>query len=935
MTVSFSGLANRTRGADCALVFEADFGSGAEGFATNPGGCDGDTDPLCRITPPSPPPGEECDQTISYSPSDRGPLETVLLTNPGSCYAKLGRVEPTLEAAGSGGDGAVFSVSTTQHEDSQGFHYWKVSAISVSGGEEYEDGSPVTISHSVGDTKIVKAQATLSTNAEGVPVSVTVTEQGNYYRESKDAEPYVADVTVTPCGFELGDIGECPYPTSVTEDDCPPSLGKEACEAWVIEQLAKCSEWLAEQIAAATASIEATVDDDPYSDTFGQIAALSVEQGGDGYLAWRWKEACHQRMNGSWVLRAKTPTELVSLTLTSCYGSGACVRVVPLGDRLSPKLCIYGNGTGGTITETVSPPRYEKPEDNPWKPYWEITDVTASGGTGYANSQQAVITYSGATVEQEAEITLQANGGVLTGATLDRDKPGKFYIQKEYAGQPTQIREVEIVAKGSGYAKLGRREPVVTATASSGSGATFTPTLAIDQDECGVDYWYIDSVSVSGGTGYQTGAALSFSVQGDGTEEKPASGSVVTSEEPEFEGVPVSVTVSDGGRYYEETDKDPPYVAEVTVLVEQIPPSAGSGAEFNVIVEDNPTSPDFGKIKKVEITDDGQGYSLWGGPKDCEYYGPCGIELRFLGTNKEPEVEYDGGVFRTAEPLVNCNTIPSPADILHSIGHGQVSISRGGTWVPDRPCLCDKTDNLNCTPVPPSTEVCRASQVNFSQTPCLPCRGPCAECDPCPSGCHCSGGSCEPCEGPCDGDNPCPDGCACDDGFCGPGECCYCPARIFGYDFVYVDPVTNQYFWDTEEEANDAADIAVGYGEQMVEEMSEAGYCSVTMTVADPRVVPFFADFLDPPRVAWQLAGGGFGAGAQLLQIQAGCCGVEGDGVENIIGPKFPGTNIPVFGGHWPCEEVPVEEIPGLNCVPCSGCQGDPCCRPGVGNPLP
>lgn len=72
------------------------------------------------------------------------------------------------------------------------------------------------------------------------------------------------------------------------------------------------------------------------------------------------------------------------------------------------------------------------------------------------------------------------------------------------------ISSVSLENKGSGYAKIGRVAPTLTITGGSGTGATFAPTLSQSQDSCKVDRWALASVSVTGGTGYQTGDALTI-----------------------------------------------------------------------------------------------------------------------------------------------------------------------------------------------------------------------------------------------------------------------------------------------------------------------------------------------------------------------------------------------------------------------------------------
>jgi len=80
------------------------------------------------------------------------------------------------------------------------------------------------------------------------------------------------------------------------------------------------------------------------------------------------------------------------------------------------------------------------------------------------------------------------------------------------AGTAGPISAVAVVDGGSGYAKRGRQEPDLLIT-GGGSGMVATPTLAMETDECGLPYWVIDSVSVSGGTRYAAGQTLNVATQ--------------------------------------------------------------------------------------------------------------------------------------------------------------------------------------------------------------------------------------------------------------------------------------------------------------------------------------------------------------------------------------------------------------------------------------
>lgn len=120
--------------------------------------------------------------------------------------------------------------------------------------------------------------------AGSAPVSVTVTEPGNFYKEDSTVAACVADITITPCGGGSG------------------------------------------------AEITATVDTSPTSGTFGAITALTVTESGTGYLAWEWACLNQSELNGdSIVLAAVNPKKLVTVSVESSFGSGACITVDAVG----------------------------------------------------------------------------------------------------------------------------------------------------------------------------------------------------------------------------------------------------------------------------------------------------------------------------------------------------------------------------------------------------------------------------------------------------------------------------------------------------------------------------------------------------------------------------------------------------------------------------
>lgn len=109
------------------------------------------------------------DAPAAASPCDyvgmSGPISGVTLTNKGSGYARLGRVEPTVSASVSGGTGATLSVTLSEEAEYLGdgcmeAPYWSVESVSVTaGGSGYSDGTAVTFSAASGDTVVSHAKA--------------------------------------------------------------------------------------------------------------------------------------------------------------------------------------------------------------------------------------------------------------------------------------------------------------------------------------------------------------------------------------------------------------------------------------------------------------------------------------------------------------------------------------------------------------------------------------------------------------------------------------------------------------------------------------------------------------------------------------------------------------------------------------------------------
>jgi hypothetical protein len=364
--------------------------------------------------------------------------------------------------------------------------------------------------------------------------------------------------------------------------------------------------------------------------------------------------------------------------------------------------------------------------------------------------------------EDRGLVWLQFSACIGSGAAGTVDAP-RAAAPCDIEGMAGPITGATVTNGGSGYARLGRVQPTVTASAAGGTGAAFSVTLAEESENLGdgcmpAPYWSVASVSVTnGGSGYSDGVAVTFSAaSGDTTVEAakayayfsvaapvatatvygtgtgaalsptfavatpptfPASrGGPVN---PPFCGQPIRTvytvtgfTITDGGsgysvddiveisfssnadgvetsaigsfsvssvdqdgaitavavnyggnyggsltdelaevvvegcaggagNYYREDASAPPYVADVTVTVNQEAPSTGSGAVITATVEDDTASANFGKVTALTVADGGTAYLNT--PTTCQL--PDTLYFTWNGiTNAVPLAEFTAGI---------------------------------------------------------------------------------------------------------------------------------------------------------------------------------------------------------------------------------------------------------------------------------------------------
>jgi hypothetical protein len=345
-------------------------------------------------------------------------------------------------------------------------------------------------------------------------------------------------------------------------------------------------------------------------------------------------------------------------------------------ERIEPTLDLSittSGGTGATFSISLLT-NGDDPET------WKIDSVSVTTpGTGYGffDTAEAYVTDPIGGVDFAAilvlyvtrvEPTLSISGGDGTGADIDP----VLIADVDFNGKNVwRIDSVTINDGGAGYTestnltvnidagepgfgwgailvpRVTRSEPTtltVSVSSIDGSGADLEVVLTPGTDPYGYDIWEVTSITINdGGFGYDDFDSVSINL-GGAIEQSPAYGYV----EVDGSGTITSITLYDGGRYYEtdgvivavdiddngeyahtdgtidtiEVDPYSPgaYWAEQEtgeVIVD--PPdvtvetnSAGSGAVLTPVIDDDPDSPTFGQITSITVTSAGADYKLDG-----------------------------------------------------------------------------------------------------------------------------------------------------------------------------------------------------------------------------------------------------------------------------------------------------------------------------------
>ena len=396
------------------------------------------------------------------------------------------------------------------------------------------------------------------------------------------------------------------------------------------------------------------------------------------------------------------PISTVELT---SGGGGYALRA-----RTSPTLSVTGDGIGASFTVTTS-----EVAGDCGIPHWKITSATVKGGTGYVQGEALTVglledefeevaaSLTLNTVRAAPTLTATVQGGagatVTVTSTSNGGSPETFSISAisvGSGGSGYSDRAAVSIVLGSGdveqapaaaIARTVRTQPTITATAQAGgTGASLTVSLTQSTDGEGRPVWGVSSVGVSsGGTGYtvndqltfvvtvgqvssiaaarvsavsETGAISAVVVDSPGEAFVP-SGQVdvvvLTSGGTYYKESPDTVTVNNGGKYYRETG-GAPYVAGVTVTINQVSPSAGSSGVIAASVDASTASPTFGQIASLSISNAGTAYLAW----EWKYRTPLGnLDLStidgYVG-DEEQLLGHDGGACLKWFSVTTCAT---------------------------------------------------------------------------------------------------------------------------------------------------------------------------------------------------------------------------------------------------------------------------------------
>jgi hypothetical protein len=595
----------------------------------------------------------------------------------------------------SGGAGASLSVSLEKFADANGRDGWRVFSISIdNGGAGYATGDAVSFSvvddpgfdqHVVFDAvatvgEIGESGEVLSiavANAgeywrdtgtidsvevrdggayglAGVVDTITLAEPGKYYKEDRAAEPLIAEVTI-----------------EITQNY--PSNGSGA-------------------------DLEAVVDRDVSSGSFGQITGVTVKHGGSGYLAYN-----TLTRNCITVSYPGPEQHLISLAITACHGSGASATVPETSGGAISSVNVISGGGGYAIPHRVAPTL-----DSMTAYYGDGAEFSAS--LSQADDKCGVPTWSASSVS----VT----------------KGGYGYKDNAHVTlKSTDHRDV-CVAPAIGVLHTKRAAPTLTAQPAHGN------TFSVSVSPLGEspENWKVSSVSFSGsGSEWKDGEAVSVLAGEHDQQNKAAVVRVRTGANSTsidridivdggsycLPGVIDSISIAQAGAYYREDPTGAAYVSDVSIEIKQKTPSAGEGGVLKATVDSSPGSSTFGQITSIEVENGGTKYLTPYQPQPS--VSVSRDTCSYVMTAKDFVAKCDNFAFSAEHEYASHEADDDEdAEDGDCAPEGKADVSPGGTYNPGArnphdPCCGCCSVALVCKTDPPlNADDCEAAGGTFS-----------------------------------------------------------------------------------------------------------------------------------------------------------------------------------------------------------------------------
>ena len=187
--------------------------------------------------------------------------------------------QPTITLFGGTGTSAALAVTLASNGGTP--ETWGIASVSItSGGAGYLANDQLSIDIAAGDVQVQAAAVKVATvSGTGAITGLTVTTAGQYYHDDGEIE----SLSITSKGEYWRATGEI---DSITVVNGGTFYDQSESEPAIVADVT-ISINQASPSAGSGASITATVDDDPESDSFGEIVGLTIASGGSGYLARR------------------------------------------------------------------------------------------------------------------------------------------------------------------------------------------------------------------------------------------------------------------------------------------------------------------------------------------------------------------------------------------------------------------------------------------------------------------------------------------------------------------------------------------------------------------------------------------------------------------------------------------------------------------------